>query len=194
MTKRTQANSIFDYLTQEELRRLFKVIKASSKRDYAIFLLAYRHGLRVSEIGELTKDDIDFTRAKIAIRRLKNSYGGQHPLRPDELKALRAYLRTRTDTLPYLFTSRLQVPIARNTLHVLMQKYGELAQIPKEKRHFHALKHSIATHMLEAGADIIDVKDWLGHMNIQNTMEYAKITNPRREAVYQKVLRSEKIV
>lgn len=183
-----------DYFSQDELRRLFKVAKARSKRDYAILLLAYRHGLRASEIGALVKEDLDFSKAKINIRRLKGSYGGQHPLRPDEVKALRAYLKTRSDDLPYLFLSRRHVPIARNTLHVLMQRYGAIAKVPKGKCHFHALKHSIGTHLLEAGVDIVDVRDWLGHVNIQNTMEYAKITNPRREQAFQKMLRSQTIV
>lgn len=183
-----------NHLTQDQLRRLLRVIKERSRRDYAIFLMAYRHGLRASEIGELTRDDIDFSQARITIRRLKGSYGGKHPLRPDEVKALRSYLRTRQDELPYLFISNRKTPIARNTLHVLIQKYGDEARIPKEKRHFHVLKHSIAVHMLEGGADIIDVKDWLGHVNIQNTMEYARVTNPRREEVHQRVFRSQKIV
>jgi len=183
-----------NHLTQDQLRRLFKAAKAGSRRDHAIFLIAYRHGLRASEVGLLTKDDLDFHQARITIHRVKGSYGGKHPLRPDEIKALRSYLRTRDDELPYLFTSNRKTPIARNTLHMLMKKYGEAAEIPPAKRHFHVLKHSIAVHMLEGRADIVDVKDWLGHQNIQNTMEYARITNPRREEVHQQVVRSGKVV
>jgi len=50
-----------------------------------------------------------------------------------------------------------------------MQTEGEAADLPREKRKFHCLKHSIATHVLAAGADLAFVKDWLGHANIPNT-------------------------
>jgi site-specific recombinase XerD len=54
-------------------------------------------------------------------------------------------------------------------LHHLMQTYGEVAGLPVEKRKFHCLKHSIATHLLDAGGDLAFVKDWLGHANIQRS-------------------------
>lgn len=79
-------------------------------------------------------------------------------------------------------------------LDVLMKRYGVLAKTPKGKRHFHCLKHSIATHLLEATGDIMFVKDWLGHKNIQNTLVYAQLTNKARDAKVEKVFASLKIV
>ena len=81
------------FLTQDELRRLFKVIR--SKRDKAIFLVAYRHGLRASEIGLLQRADVDAKQGRISIHRLKGSISGVYPMQPDVLKAIRSYLRTR---------------------------------------------------------------------------------------------------
>ena len=75
-------------------------------------------------------------------------------------------LRTRTDESPYLFLSNRNVPISRYMLHHLMHAYGKVAGLPLEKRKFHCLKHSIATHLLDAGADLAFVKDWLGHANM----------------------------
>jgi integrase len=72
-------------LTQDELRRLFKVMK--SKRDRAIFLVAYRHGLRASEIGLLQRADVDAKQGRISIHRLKGSISGMYPMQPDVLKA-----------------------------------------------------------------------------------------------------------
>ena len=69
------------FLTQDELRRLFKVIH--SKRDKAIFLVAYRHGLRASEIGLLQRADVDATQGRISIHRLKGSISGVYPMQPD---------------------------------------------------------------------------------------------------------------
>jgi site-specific recombinase XerD len=73
-------------------------------------------------------------------------------MQPDVLKAIRSYLRTRTDELPYLKLSHRNVPIIRYTLHHRMQTYGELAGLPVEKRKCHGLKHSVATHLLDAQA------------------------------------------
>jgi len=66
-------------------------------------------------------------------------------------------------------------------LDVLMKKYGDLARLPEDKRHFHVLKHSIATHLLAAGDDLRFVQDWLGHSNIQNTVIYTSIISTTRD-------------
>jgi integrase len=181
-----------DYLTQDELKRLLKAI--DSKRDKAILLLAYTYGLRASEVGMLKRDDVDFERLKIRVTRLKNSISSEYPLRTEVAKALKTYLRTRTDSSPILFMSKRKLPISQQMLDVLMKRYATLAKIPKDKRHFHCLKHSIATHMLEATGDIMFVKDWLGHKNIQNTLVYAQLSNKARDEKAQKVFASQKIV
>ena len=180
------------FLTQDELRRLFKVIK--SKRDKAIFLVVYRHGLRASEIGLLQRADVDARQGRISIHRLKGSISGVYPMQPDVLKAVRSYLRTRTDESPYLFVSNRNVPIGRFMLLHLMQTYGKLAGIPPEKQKFHCLKHSIATHLLDAGADLAFVKDWLGHANIQNTTLYARLTTATLDAQARTIFASHRVV
>jgi integrase len=65
-----------------------------------------------------------------------------------------AFLRARTDASPYLFISNRGTPIDRRTLWCAMQTYGEKAGLPPEKRKFHSLKHSIATHLLDARGDL----------------------------------------
>jgi type 1 fimbriae regulatory protein FimB len=97
-----------NFLTQDETRRLFEPI--DSKRDYAIFLLAYRHGLRASEIGMLSTADLGVKQYRLRIHRLKNSLEGLHPLQPDEVKALKAYLKERASNIPALFISRNTTP------------------------------------------------------------------------------------
>jgi integrase len=180
------------FLTQEELKRLFAVI--TEKRDKALFLLAYRHGLRASEIGLLQRTDVDLKQGRITIHRLKGSLSGIYPLQPDVIKLLRAYLRARTDSSPYLFISNRGVPIDRRTLWCAMQTYGEKAGLPPEKRKFHSLKHSIATHLLDARGELRFVQDWVGHKNVQNTTRYAQLTNPRRDEEARKLFADHRVV
>jgi type 1 fimbriae regulatory protein FimB len=167
------------FLSFDELRRLLAAIER--KRDKALFLIAYRHGLRASEVGKLRRDDLDLKRMQITLSRLKGSLGGVHPMQADEVRLLKAYLKSREDDSAILFPSNRFLPISRAQLDVLMKQYGGFAGIPKEKRHFHVLKHSIATHLLEVGADLRFVQNWLGHADIESTVVYAAIVNPTRE-------------
>lgn len=164
------------FLSHDEITRLIKVIE--SRRDRALFLVAYRHGLRASEVGLLQTDDIDLTNSRITIRRLKGSMPGVHRLEADEQRAIRAYLRIGAcQSGNPLFPGYKGKAISRRMLDVLMKRYCKLANIPQEKAHFHSLKHSIATHLIEARMGIEAVRDWLGHTNIENTMIYARISN-----------------
>lgn len=75
------------YFTPDELRSLFAAI--SNKRDRALFLVAYRHGLRASEVDKLRVVDVDWKRLRIKLTRLKGSFGGEHPLEADEDRTLK---------------------------------------------------------------------------------------------------------
>ena len=187
-----RGSGTMQFLTQEELKRLFAVIK--DKRDKALFLLAYRHGMRASEIGLLRRTDVDLKQARITLQRLKGSLSGIYPLQPDVIKLLRSYLRARNDASPYLFISNRGVPIDRRTLWCAMQTYGKRAGLPPEKRKFHSLKHSIATHLLDARGELRFVQDWVGHKNVQNTTKYAQLTNPRRDDEARKLFADHRVV
>jgi site-specific recombinase XerD len=191
MPKTWNASKI-QFLTQPELRALFRVI--TRKRDRALFLLAYRHGLRASEVGLLQVDDVNFAQQRLTIHRLKRSLPGIYPLRTDEVTALKTYLRERKNHSPSLFLSQRGTPISRRQLDTLMKHYGEEAGIPASKRHFHVLKHSIATHLLDAGADLRFVQDWVGHASIKNTVIYAQLTSRRRDEEARKVFASPYVV
>ena len=183
-----------NYLTQDELKRLLKTVKAESVRDYAIFLLAYRHGLRASEVGLIQLEDIDFSRQKIFVKRLKGSISGEQLMWPDEIRAVKRYLKIRGEYPGPLFLSRNKNPISRGQLHHLFVKYSKKAEIPEHKRHFHTLKHSLAVHLLDAGADIMFVKELLGHKNIQNTLVYAQLTSKKRDEIHCKLLLTPSLV
>ncbi len=157
-------------LTHAELRRLFSVI--TDLRDRAMFLVAYRHGLRASEVALLKTGDLDLDQPKITIRRLGGRTPADHDLQKDESVALRLYLESRNRDSVILFTGSGGRPISRRGLDWLMKQYCEHAKLPGEKRHFHALKHSIATHLFGAGADLRFIHEWLGHTVLQSTAVY----------------------
>ncbi len=103
MTTPRKQDRAITFLTQEEVQRLFSAIK--TKRDRAIFAVAYRHGLRASEVGMLQRTDVDLKAARLTINRVKGSMSGIYPLSPDTVKLIRSYLKTRNDASPYLFIS-----------------------------------------------------------------------------------------
>ena len=102
-----------------------------------------------------------------------------YPLQPEDLRLVRAYLRRREDDSPYLFISTRGIPLKRRSYWDLMPKHGQVAALPKSQRRFHALRHAMAVHLLDAGADCAFVQDRLGHANIQNTMVSMRYTTVR---------------
>jgi integrase/recombinase XerD len=180
------------FLTQPELRALFRVIM--QKRNRALFFIAYRHGLRASEVGLLHMDDLNFAQQRLTIHRLKRLLSGIYPFRADKVTALKAYLRERRSPSSVLTLSQRSTPISRRQLDTLMKYYGKLADIPVSKRHFHALRHSIATHLLDAGADLRFVQEWIDHASIQSAVIYAQLTSRRRDDEARQVFASPYIV
>jgi site-specific recombinase XerD len=174
------------FMTQDKLDTLFSVIKVSTNptanRDLAIFTTAYFLGLRASEVGLLIWDDYVPRTKSIMVKRLKN--GNWKMIRmPDRFcRYLDTWYKQTKFDLPEdpIFTTRTGSPVSRYTLYALMQLYGTKAKIHKSVRRFHTLRHSIAVHLLDSGADIEDVRDHLGHRRIQNTMIYAKYTSIRQ--------------
>ena len=113
------------FLTQPELRALFRVM--TRKRDRALFLVAYRHGLRASEVGLLHVDDLNLAQQRVTIHRVKRSLSGIYPLRADEVTALKAYLRERTSPSPSLFLSQRGTPSTHG--QGLLYIGGELSRL-----------------------------------------------------------------
>jgi site-specific recombinase XerD len=183
------------YLEKEDVLGLFRAIPANSYRDRAMFDLTYRHGLRRTEVTWLRKDWI--SKSRIWIRRAKNGVSQEYSLHPDSQKLIGRYLIQRgEDANPFLFIGRESgenKPISKGMIYHLFRKYAEKAKLPPDKRFVHVLRHSIAVHLLNAGWDISDVQDWLGHKDVRNTLIYGKISNKRREMQFQKLLRSPEI-
>ena len=97
-----------------EIATLLNAAKAGRHgvRDHLLILAMFRHGLRVSEAISLRRDEIDLDHARLWIRRLKNGLAVEHPIAGDELRAIKRYLATRKDSLPWLFVSEREQPLA----------------------------------------------------------------------------------
>jgi integrase len=174
------------YLAPEEMQRLFAAI--TSRRDRAIFRLVYHHGLRAHEPGILQLSDYRDRDGILYIRRGKGSVSREHKLIPEELRALRAYLKTDRLTAPGpLFPSRQgKKGISRFRMDQLMKQYCAAAGIRKEKSHMHALKHSCGTHLAERSNDAASIQDWLGHRDSASTDIYMHFSKRRREESVEK--------
>lgn len=143
------------FLTPEETLAVLKAARGRSNREWAMILLAYRHGLRASEVCGLRLADVDLKDAAISIERLRGSLRTVQPLyshrgQPllDEVAALRAWLRERpNDGSDYLFTSQKGGRLDRTQFFRVFQVVAAAAGIPSDKRHPHVLKHSLASHL-----------------------------------------------
>lgn len=177
------------YLTQTELQRFFSLLR--TPREHALFGTIYHYGLRVSEAVNLKLSDVDFERRFIYIHRVKRGISGFKPLLKNTADLLEIYLNVRESTGDALFTGR-QGNLGRHRIQQLFKTYARHAGLGGYT--VHSLRHSIATHLLEAGFSIEVVKDHLGHRNIQSTLLYAQITNRRRAQVFKRIEKSRAIV
>jgi type 1 fimbriae regulatory protein FimB len=167
-------------LTPPETLSLLKAARKRSIRDWVMILLAYRHGLRASEVCAIKLADVDLKSGSISIRRLKGSLHTIQPLyqhrgQPllDETNALRTWLRKRpSDGSDYLFTSQKGGKLGRTQFFRNFQTVADGAALPVEKRHPHVLKHSLASHLIAGNVNLALVRQALGHRSINSTMQY----------------------
>ncbi len=171
----------YTYLTKREVDLLFEQI--TDLRDRALFGTMYYFGLRASEVGLLLQEHANFRTRRIYIPRLKGGVPGEKVMTADCRRLLQSYLQSRRDALPYLFPSRNNQPISRKRIDALFRLYANQAGLPPHKRHSHCLRHSIATHLIDAGQSLEYVQDHLGHRSIKSTGVYAKISDAKRERV-----------
>ena len=161
-----------------------------------MILLAYRHGLRASEVCGIKLADVDLKSGSISVRRLKGSLHTIQPLyqhrgQPllDETAALRAWLRKRpADGSDYLFTSQKGGKLGRTQFFRNFQTIAESAGLADEKRHPHVLKHSLASHLVAGNVNLALVRQALGHRSINSTMAYIGTSDAQAAEALQRAL------
>ena len=169
-----------EYLTDAEVERLVEAAKANryGHRDAAMILVAYRHGLRVSELVDLRWDQIDFDTANLAVRRTKKGSPSTHPILGDELRALRRLNREQDSKSAFVFTSERGSPFTTAGFARLVERAGAAAGLGF-KAHPHMLRHACGFALANKGHDTRALQAYLGHKNIQHTVRYTELSPDR---------------
>ena len=147
-------------------------------RDSTMILVCYRHGLRVSELVSLEWPQIDFNAANLHVRRLKGSTDAVHPIRGDELRALRRLQREQEPKSAYVFTSERGAPFSTAGFLRMVQRAGEAARLGFPV-HPHMLRHAAGFKLANDGVDTRTLQAYLGHKSIGNTVRYTELSPTR---------------
>ena len=139
-----------EYLTQAEVELLIATVKGNryGHRDATMILLAYRHGLRVSELVDLRWDQIDFASGALHVRRVKRGTPSTHPIIGDELRALRRLQREQEPKSPFVFSSERNTPFTTAGFAALIGRLAVRAKLELRQR---APAYAAARLWLRAG-------------------------------------------
>lgn len=169
-----------EYLTEAEVGALMEAAKANrwGHRDATMVLVAYRHGLRASELVDLRWDQVDFATATLHVRRVKRGTPSTHPVMGDELRALRRLQREQSPQSPFMFTSERGAPFGTAGFARMIERAGQEAKL-NFKAHPHMLRHSCGYALANKGHDTRALQAYLGHKNIQHTVRYTELAPGR---------------
>jgi integrase/recombinase XerC len=156
-------------------------------RDAAILEVIYSCGLRVSELCRLCADDIDWDQQIVRVRG-KGKKERIVPIGAPALEAIRGYWKYRPAGVPSgqaVFCAHAERPVALSprTVQLRLKKYLRSAGLDPAMTP-HKLRHSFATHLLDAGADLRSVQELLGHAHLVTTQVYTHITTERLKRAY----------
>jgi type 1 fimbriae regulatory protein FimB/type 1 fimbriae regulatory protein FimE len=169
-----------EYLTDAEVARLRAAATGNrwGHRNATMILVAYRHGLRASELVDLRWDQIDFNTANLHVRRAKRGTPATHPIRGDELRALRRLAREQEPKSAFVFTSERGAPFTTAGFARMIERLGEAASLGF-KPHPHMLRHACGFALANKGHDTPALQGYLGHRNIQHTVRYTDLSSDR---------------
>jgi integrase len=174
-----RAACLESYLMEREVERLIDAAKGNrwGHRDATAILIAYRHGLRSSELVELRWDDVDFTAGKLHVRRAKGGTASVHPMTGRELRALRR-LHRETEASVHVFVSERQAPLSVAGYQRMVARAGEAAGFPFLISS-HMLRHSCGFKLANDGHDTRAIQHYLGHRSINSTVRYTALAPDR---------------
>jgi site-specific recombinase XerD len=175
-------------LSQDQVRTLFTQI--TNPLDHALYLLILRCGLRVSEVARLRRSDLDWEQQSLRIDQGKGRKDRVVYVSADALAALRTCLAVRPAAVPgevvFWNQKRPQRALSSKGMQKKMERYAKAAGI---KASCHSLRHTFASNLLEEGAEVISIKELLGHASMESSERYAKLSNQRVKQIYQQTIR-----
>lgn len=163
-----------------EVNKLIKAAKSVGclgERDSFMILVAYRHALRVTELVEVRWDQLDLSRARMHVNRLKNGDPSVHYLEGDEIRAFRK-LRRDYPVSNFVFMSERQGPLSSNAFHKMVARAGIEAN-RELSVHPHVLRHGKGHQLALEGVDTRAIQAYMGHKNIQHTLLYTQLNSKR---------------
>ena len=189
MTKNTSSRSTRnrEHLTQAEVESLLAASKQNSRnsvRDYAMLLLMFRHGLRVSELCAIKLSDINVETKEFHVNRLNGCDSGVHELYNGESASIKSWLIERAKLNPpedcdTLFVSERRRPLSRCTVWLMIGQTAKAAGLEALEIHPHMLRHSCGYALINKGTDIRIIQAYLGHQSISSTVRYTNLDSKR---------------
>jgi site-specific recombinase XerD len=175
------------HLKDDQVRRLFAVIK--DLRDRAMFMLMLRCGLRVQEVAQLTVDALEYQRRQIFVFKGKGGRDRVVYMSEDARSALLAYLEKRSSKAKGLFLVQ-KGPMRGTPLSVrgIQKRIEYYARKTDLNVSCHRLRHTMATQLLNADADLATIQDLLGHGQITTTQRYCRVANLKVQRDYYKAM------
>jgi site-specific recombinase XerD len=176
-----------EYLTEGEVDALIAAAKENrwGQRDATMVLVAYRHGLRVSELVDLRWDQVGFDTATLHVRRVKRGTPATHPIMGDEMRALRRLQREQEPKSPFVFVSERGSPFTTAGFARMVERLGKAAGL-SFKAHPHMLRHATGFKLANDGQDTRSLQAYLGHKNIQHTVRYTELSATRFKDFWRK--------
>ena len=175
-----------EYLTPKEVELLRKAARERGRyghRDATIILIAYRHGLRASELCALRWDQVDLAHGLLHVRRLKNGMPSVHPMGGREIRDLRRLKREQIE-LRHVFLTERRAPISPAGFRKMLARVGEDGEFPFPV-HPHMLRHACGYKLANDGQDTRAVQHYLGHKNIQHTVRYTELSPERFKSFWE---------
>jgi len=168
-----------EYLTEREVERMMKAAgdNRHGHRDATMVLLAFRHGLRASELCALRWEQVDLIHGRLHVSRLKNGMPSVQPLSGTELRALRR-LQREQEPGRYVFISERGAPMSAAGFRRMIERLGRAAKMSFSV-HPHMLRHATGFKLANQGVDTRSLQQYLGHKNIQHTVRYTELSPER---------------